>query len=113
MVKLQLLLIFMLIFTSCTIVTQTANAQDPIYHLEHEWVKIWINKDGTIDLIYDIKIACDSGVLHWVEVGQPNEDFTIGEAFDENNNQLSVTDTKSPGFPNGYKCSHVRDGMVA
>ena len=73
----------------------TAGAQSLVYHLEHEWVRIWINKDGTIDLLYDIKIVCDSGQLHWVEVGQPNQYFTIGEAFDESNDKLTVTDTST------------------
>lgn len=68
-----------------------------MYHLEYEWVRVWINKDGTIDLLYDVRIVCDSGELHWVEVGQPNGDFTVGEAFDENNNELTVTDTSTQG----------------
>jgi len=73
-------------------------AQDLVYHLEHEWVKIWINQDGTIDLLYDITIVCDEGTLHWVEIGQPNNDFTIGQAFDENNNELYAVRTSD-----GYK----------
>jgi hypothetical protein len=97
MVKLQLPFICMLIVVSTVVMTQTAKAQTLVYHLEHEWVRIWINKDGTIDLLYDIRIACDSGTLHWVEVGQPNHDFTIGEAFDENNNQLLTNDTSGSG----------------
>lgn len=72
-------------------------AQTLVYHLEHEWVDIWINKDGTVDLVYDITIVCDSGTLHWVEVGQPNYDYEIGFAFDENNNQLPVADTRREG----------------
>ncbi len=68
-------------------------AQALVYHLEQEGVKIWINQDGTIDLLYDIIIACDEGELHWVEIGQPNGDFTIGEAFDENNTPLSTSDS--------------------
>jgi hypothetical protein len=97
MVKLQLPFICMLIVVSTVVMTQTAKAQTLVYHLEHEWVRIWINKDGTIDLLYDIRVACDSGTLHWVEVGQPNHDFTIGEAFDENNNQLPTNDTSGSG----------------
>ncbi len=92
--RLFLLCLFILILSG---ELHFAKAQSLIYHLEHEWTKIWINKDGTIDVLYDIRIVCDSGVLHWVEVGQPNHDFTIGEAFDENDNQLLVTDTSSHG----------------
>ena len=72
-------------------------AQGLVYHLEHEWVKIWINRDGTIDLLYDVIIVCDAGTLHWFEIGQPNQDFTIGEALDENDNQLSAVDSSSQG----------------
>jgi hypothetical protein len=43
------------VFIFMTLVTVgTAEIQ---YHLEHEWVKIWINQDGTIDLLYDISIT--------------------------------------------------------
>ena len=98
MVKLQVPLICILILILFAGMLETAGAQPPpVYHLEHEWVRIWINKDGTIDLLYDIRIVCDSGVLHWVEVGQPNQDFTIGEAFDENSNQLPTNDTSGSG----------------
>ena len=71
----------------------TAQAQNLVYHLEHEWVKIWINQDGTIDLLYDITIVCDEGTLQYVEIGQPNRDFYVGPAYDENNNELSASDT--------------------
>ncbi|MBA7490963.1 hypothetical protein ES702_01507 [subsurface metagenome] len=62
------------------------------YHLEHEWAKIWINQDGTIDLLYDISITCDSGIIHYVNVGQPKSDFTIGTAKDEAGHTLTATD---------------------
>ncbi|MGB9135488.1 MAG: hypothetical protein WCC63_07920 [Candidatus Bathyarchaeia archaeon] len=97
MVRLQVSLICMLVLVLSSGIMQAAKAQTLEYHLEHEWARIWINKDGTIDLLYDIQIACDSGTLHWVEVGQPNSDFIIGEAYDEDNNQLPATDSSSPG----------------
>ena len=53
------------------------------YHLEQEWVEIWINQDGTIDLLYNISVRCDLGTIHHVFVGQPNENFTIENAQDE------------------------------
>jgi len=67
-------------------------AQDIQYHLDHEYAKIWVNKDGTIDLLYDIKITCDQGTINYVNVGQPTNDFTIGEARDENNHTLQTAD---------------------
>ena len=66
------------------------------YNLEHEWVKIWINQDGTIDLSYNITIKLDSGDdINYVIVGQPNGYFTIGEAADQYGNSLVAYDVSS------------------
>ncbi len=71
----------------------TVQAQQIEYHLDHEWAKIWINpEDGTIDLLYDIKIACDQGTINYVNVGQPTYDFEIGEAWDEKGYSLQAED---------------------
>ena len=75
-----------------------ANAQEIEYHLNHEWVKIWVNKDGTIDLLYDIEITCNQGVIHYVNIGQPNGDFTIGEAKDVEGHVLSASDVSSGNY---------------
>jgi hypothetical protein len=65
-------------------------AQSIRYHLEHQYTKIWVNEDGSIDLFYDIEIACDSERITRVWIGQPNEDFALGEAFDEDGNALEI-----------------------
>lgn len=66
------------------------------YHLEHEWVKIWINQNGTIDLFYDISLTLDSGAtINYVYVGQPRGDFTIGSAYDQYGNTLVTSDASS------------------
>jgi hypothetical protein len=96
MVRLPLPLLCIIVLV-LSIGVLTVEAQNLVYHLEHEWVKIWINQDGTIDLLYDITIVCDDGVLHWVEIGQPNYDFTIGPAFDENDNVLDAVDSSTQG----------------
>jgi len=70
----------------------TTQAQTIQYHLDHQYAKIWINQDGTIDLLYDIKITCDQGQISRVYVGQPNGDFTIGPATDEHNHTLTTAD---------------------
>ena len=86
--------LFTIFFVPFLIVT--AQAWTGIYHLEHEWVKIWINQDGTIDLLYDIDLKLDSGdSISRVYVGQPQRDFTIGEAFDEHGSQLAASDSSS------------------
>lgn len=69
-----------------------ATAWTGVYHIEREWVKIWINQDGTIDLFYNITITLDSGDnITYVLVGQPKEDFTISEAKDQYGHVLSTS----------------------
>jgi hypothetical protein len=97
MVKKRSLLValsFTLIFA--TFLSATAQAWTGTYHLEHEWVKIWINQDGSIDLLYDIQLMLDSGeTISKVFIGQPKRDFTIGTAIDEYGNTLAVSDASS------------------
>jgi hypothetical protein len=72
-----------------------ASGQTKQYHLEHEWAKIWINQNGSIDLLYDISFAADVGNFTWIEIGQPKRDFTIGTAFDQYGHALTTADTSS------------------
>ena len=81
-----LVLLVILVLVACCV------ADDIQYHVDHEYVKIWINKDGSIDLLYDIKITCDQGTINHVNVGQPKHDFTIGYAKDQKNHTLQTAD---------------------
>jgi len=73
-------------------------AQTRQYHLGQEWVKIWINQNGSIDLFYNISLTLVSGAdINYVNVGQPKSDFTIGEAFDQYGRVLSTSDASSAG----------------
>lgn len=75
-----------------------ADAQSRVYHLEHEWVQIWINPEGTVDLIYDVILSLDSGSnINYILIGQPNGDFTIGQAYDQIGNSLTTSDQSSDG----------------
>jgi len=66
------------------------------YHLDQEWVKIWINQNGTIDLLYNISITLEFGSnINYVLIGQPNRDFIIGNATDQYGNALTATDASS------------------
>jgi hypothetical protein len=77
-------------------VTGVASAQERVYYLEHEWTKIWINQDGTIDLLYDVNLVLDSGPnINYILIGQPKGDFTIGEAFDQYGHPLTTSDASS------------------
>ena len=94
--KCSLLVAFSFILIFATFLNVASAAWTGTYHLEHEWVKIWINQDGTIDLFYDISLTLDSGdSITRAFVGQPQRDFTIGTAFDSYGNTLTATDTSS------------------
>ena len=92
MVKVQRLFVaFFAIFIFMTVVSNAAGQRQ--YNLEHEWAKIWINQDGTIDLLYDISITLGSGDdINYILVGQPKGDFTIGTAIDQSGHMLTATD---------------------
>jgi len=97
MVKKRLHLIsiaLVIVFALATI--STVNAQERVYHIEHEWAKIWINQDGTIDLFYDVSLTLDSGrEINYVFIGQPQRDFTVGEAVDQYGHSLAKSDASS------------------
>jgi hypothetical protein len=89
MVRQTFLLIAFLTFVLTLSIACTANAQNLIYTVDHEWVQIFINQDGTIDLTYNMTITVTSGTMRAFDVGQPNRDFTIGETVDQHGNQLN------------------------
>ena len=98
MVKKCLLLAFAVTLIVTASTASFANAQNRVYYFGHEYVKIWINQDRSIDLFYDRSLTLESGTqISWVEIGQPKGDFTIGNASDQFGNSLSASDTSSGG----------------
>jgi hypothetical protein len=98
MVKRILVLALVLAFTfgfTTVYFCGCANAQSLVYSIDHEWAQIFINQDGTIDLTYNITLTVSSGVVHGFYVGQPNSDFTPGEAVDQYGHTLAVADASS------------------
>ncbi len=99
MVKQQRLLVatFALLATLTIILgASVVSAQTRIYHIEREWVQIWINQDGTIDLSYHMRLTLDSGPnINFVQIGQPNGDYRIGEAVDQYGRILATGDDSS------------------
>lgn len=98
MVKKCFLGIAVIIFAAffCISLVSNVNAQSRTYHLDQEWVQIWINQDGTIDIVYDVILSLDSGQeINYILIGQPTWDFMIGEAYDQNGNILSTSDATS------------------
>ena len=61
------------------------------YHIEKQWIKIRINKNGTIDLLYNLTFVCDTGSFTWITIGQPNKDFTIWSCADQYDRNLTTT----------------------
>lgn len=92
MVKRHTLLAALSAIFALMILTSSAAAWTGTFHIEREWVKIWINQNGTIDLFYNITISLDSGDnITYVLVGQPNSYLTIGNATDQYSNTLYPT----------------------
>lgn len=90
MVKHACVLAVFFCLTAAVSTASVAAAQSSIvYSVDHQWAQIFINQDGTINLTYNLTITVASGTLHSFDVGQPNRDFTIGEAEDEYGNQLN------------------------
>jgi len=90
-----------------------AEAASIEYYLNHEYAKIWINTDGTIDLFYNITITCTQEEIRYVEVGQPNGDFTIGEAKDEYGHALDWSDVSRGDYygVGGYLYNPISAGQ--
>jgi hypothetical protein len=92
----SLILIALLTLTLAASVASSVNAQNLVYSVDHEWAQLFINQDGTIDLTYNITVTVTSGSMGGFYVGQPNNDFTPGQAVDQYGNSLLVED-KSEG----------------
>ena len=93
----SLILIVLFVFTLAGSLASNVNAQNLVYSVNHEWAQIFINQDGTIDLAYNITVTVTSGTMHGFYVGQPNSDFTPGQAMDQHGNNLQVVDASNGG----------------
>ena len=87
-----LCIVFLLItFSDCAFASWSG-----VFHIEQEGAKIWINQNGTIDLFYNITVKLDYGDdINYLNVGQPQADFTIGNATDQYGNTLAASDVSS------------------
>jgi hypothetical protein len=88
-------LVALLTLTLAISAATSVNAQNLAYTVDHEWAKIFINQDGTIDLTYNITVTVTLGVMHGYYVGQPKSDFTPGPGVDQYGTQLQVVDATS------------------
>jgi len=97
LIQTALVLVIVLSVTPIMSNSMVAKAASIEYYLNHEYAKIWINTDGTIDLLYNITITCTQEVIHYVKVGQPKGDFTIGAAKDKDGHNLTTSVMSSGG----------------
>ncbi len=88
--------LFLVAFTCLLVLSAAAlslaEAQTRVYRFNQEWAKLWILDDGTIDLMYNVSITLDSGQdINFVRLGQPNSDFTVGDATDQYGHPLQAS----------------------
>lgn len=78
------LIVMMGLFSSTffTFAQQTKAISHINYRVERQWIKIWINEDGSIDLLYNLTLAGDNGATSSINITQPNECFTVGACTD-------------------------------
>ena len=88
--------VFILIFLAVSLSWDAVLEAEPLtYRVDREYIKVWINDDGTIDLLYNISVTCISGVMSGFYVGQPTGDFKIGETKDIGGTTLEASDASS------------------
>ena len=91
-----LAVVFAMAVMTTVAAANVVNAQTRVYHFGREYVQIWINQDGTIDLTYIMSLTLDSGAnINFVWIGQPNGDFDIGESVDQYRRALAAEDASS------------------
>ena len=89
------LILLILCLTLFLIPLPSATAQ-VTYTVNQEWARIWINKDGSIDLQYNITMTYLSGSFQGiVTVGIPMGGFSIQYAQDSSGNSLRCEDVSS------------------
>jgi len=69
------------------------------YTVNQEWVRMWINTDGSVDLWYNITLTYTSGSPQGiVTVGMPKGDFQIDYVRDLSGDALDYDDVSGGGF---------------
>jgi len=69
------------------------------YTVSQEWVRVWINTDGSIDIQYNITLAYTSGSPQGiVTVGMPKGGFQIQSVRDASGADLDYTDVSGGDF---------------
>jgi hypothetical protein len=61
---------------------QTALAQDYSFTVDSNFSSVYVQEDGSIDIVYDVTYTCDSGahVIDIVDIGLPNNYYDLSSA---------------------------------
>ncbi|MEM2341651.1 MAG: hypothetical protein QXX94_03860 [Candidatus Bathyarchaeia archaeon] len=86
--KLHVYLLFIALVLLLFIVNTVGSTQilsNPVtYKVDKEWVQIRVNKDGSMDLFYNITITYTSGTPKGIiTLGMPKKDFQVHYVYDE------------------------------
>jgi len=96
---LGLTVIFLGLFILHALITITSVEAAITYAVSQEWVRIWINEDGSIDILYNITLTYTSGSPEGiVTVGMPKGDFRIEYARDPSGANLEYEDVSNLDF---------------
>jgi hypothetical protein len=69
------------------------------YRVDKEWMQIWVNKDGSIDILYNITLTYTSGSPEGiVTIGMPKKDFQIQYVKDIEGNSLEYNPISNGDF---------------
>ncbi|UCH02602.1 MAG: hypothetical protein JSV20_02105, partial [Candidatus Bathyarchaeota archaeon] len=67
------------------------------YQIDQEWAKIWINKDGNIDLFYNITFTVHSASIGFLTLPMPNS-FNIIYVNDSMGSPIPYEDISEGSF---------------
>jgi hypothetical protein len=100
-------ILFCIIFTIIVITItseshafMTGNVSAIQYRIDKEWVVIWINTDGSIELHYNITIIYESSALGYLTIGLPKGNFDVHAVTDISGMALNYEDVSGKsGYP--------------
>jgi hypothetical protein len=76
-----ILVVILLIALGLTTLGPAALAQNYRFNLKQNYVSLYINQDGTVQIVYDLTFANDSGApaIDVVDIGMPNNNYNLSQ----------------------------------
>ncbi len=91
-------LIVSLLLLSIPVAQNQVHAAELVYHLDKEWAKVWVNSDGSIDILYNVTLTIDQGSIGIITIGMPAKGFTAQYAKDLSEASLQTSDASSGDY---------------